>query len=67
MKTTYLIVAIEHENPLPEKLMTASDVVCQRLYQWGHAGGVAVDVRATRLSPSAVQAHDWEQSDGQPA
>lgn len=60
MKTTYLIVAIEHDKPLPEKLMTASDVICQRLYQWSHAGGVPVDVRATPLSPSAVQKHEWE-------
>lgn len=61
-ETTYLIVAIEHDRPLPEKLMTASDVVCQRLYQWASTGGANVDVRATPLSPQAVQKHEWEKA-----
>ena len=61
MKQTYLIVAIEHDRDLPEKDQTVTDVTTDRLYCWLHARGIKADVRATRLTPSAVQLKEWEE------
>lgn len=54
MTSTYLIVVIEHDKPLPEKDAAITDVLSERAYTWLHNKGLRGSARAVRVTSSLI-------------